>query len=170
MDNFWNILEKKIPDWLWKLLKVFTSHLVSFIHICWGNYVLVVLLTTSYAQFICDTANFSVLKSVLLLSINSFYLRYFFFCYFSTVAEFIVALGLFIWLVSYGLSAIYEEEKIYCRIEKTDFYYFCTGHSYKFYILICYLTIILLIFYICISSYILIWLKRHSASALKLET
>ena len=92
--------------------------------------------------------------------------------YLSTITQFLVALGLFIFIILHGLPAIQQEEKIYCQIEDSKFHYFCAGHPQKFYIVLCYMTLVFLALYLGLTVFNLLWLlinpMRPLSQAMKL--
>ena len=142
-------LKKTIVNWLWKLLKVFTNHLDTIIPMCSGIvFVNGYYLTRKKLQTIIDLTNFS------------------------TITQFLVAFGLFIFIIFHGLPAIQQEEKIYCQIEDSKYYYFCAGHPQKFYIVLCYMTLVFLALYLALTIFNLLWLiiipMRPLTQAMKL--
>ena len=91
---------------------------------------------------------------------------------FSTITQFLVAFGLFIFIIFHGLPAIQQEEKVYCQIEDSKYYYFCAGHPQKFYIVLCYMTLVFLALYLALTIFNLLWLiiipMRPLTQAMKL--
>ena len=77
---------------------------------------------------------------------------------FSTVTLLLVALGLFVFILLLALPAIQQEEKIYCQIENSTYHYFCAGHPQKFYVVLCYMTLIFLVLYLGVTVFNLLWL------------
>ena len=77
---------------------------------------------------------------------------------YSTITQFLVSLGLFIFIILHGISAIQKEERIYCQIEESKFYYFCAGHPQKFYVVLCHMALFFLALYLGLTFFNLLWL------------
>ena len=73
-----------------------------------------------------------------------------------TAFEFIVALGLLMWLILRGLLVIDHEKFIYCHIK--PYYYHCAGHPQKFYFVMCLAAIVMVFLYLFCCIYSIFWM------------
>ena len=76
--------------------------------------------------------------------------------HFRTAFEFIVALGLLMWLILRGLLVIDHEKFIYCHIK--PYYYHCAGHPQKFYFVMCLAAIVMVFLYLFCCIYSIFWM------------
>ena len=72
--------------------------------------------------------------------------------------ELTAAGGLLVWLILRGVPTIQHEESIFCEIGLAPHYYVCSGHPQEFYLVVCFVSMIIISLYMFCCFYNLLWM------------